>query len=699
MFTAQAVCQGLCQQSDIIRVFGVSSSSVKRSVKKYILGGISAFFAPRVVRTGGTVLTNERKTKAQELLNLGHSRQEVAKQLNIKYDTLRKAINQGRLSEPDSKVKSNGSNKSQRSQNDALASMGTACTRPDERVLASFGLLNGATVKFEPCHDVSFGGVLCALPALVANGLFQHVDTCFKKLNGYYTTIQILTLLAYMALCRIKTVEKLQYHSPGELGKLMGLDRIPEVRCLRNKLTELSKDEAPEKWAALLSKDWMEQSPELAGTLYVDGHVRVYHGYQTKLPRRFVSRQRLCLRGTTDYWVNDAIGQPFFSVERTVDSGMLEALRHDIVPRLLEDVPGQPSEQALEDNPDLHRFIIVFDREGYSPEFFRDMWQQHRIACITYHKYPGDPWPEDCFAETKVPMPSGETLTMDLAEKDSWIGNSKTGIKVIEVRKLNKSGHQTSLISTAYGCTGIYNAARIFSRWAQENFFGYMMQHFSIDLLNEYKTESLPDLQMVINPVWRSLDHDRRSLSSKLTHRRARYTQLTLNAAPKKKDIEDWQKKKMALVEDIQQFEHDLAETKTKIKQVSKHIQWTSLEDEDKFERLSPSRKKLTDSVKLISYRAETAMVNIVREDLARHDDGRVLIQDLCRSDADILPDPENGTLNVVIHAMATPRSNRAIDHLLKYLNEAQFNYPGTNLRLVYTLLAPVKPKLESGVI
>jgi len=671
MFTAQLICQGQCKQSDIIRVFGVSSSSVKRSVQKYQTEGPSGFYAPRAVRTGGTILNAERKAKAQELLTLGHSRRQVAQELGIKYDTLRKAINQGRLTEPDLPAQTSGSDKSQRSYKDASAAMGTACTRPGERILAALGMLNGASTRFESCRDVSFGGVMCALPALVSNGLFRHVDACFKQLNGYYTTLQILILLAYMALCRIKTAEQLQYHSPGELGKLMGLDRIPEVRCLRNKLAQLSNDEAPEKWAALLSRDWMEQSPELAGNLYVDGHVRVYHGSKTKLPRRFVSRQRLCLRGVTDYWVNDALGQPFFAVERTVDKGLLEALRSDIVPRLLHDVARQPSEKELETDPYLHRFVIIFDREGYSPEFFRQMWQQHRIACISYHKYPRDNWPEDWFVDTEVSMPSGETLSMKLAEMGSWIGDPKKGLWVREVRMLTQSGHQTSLISTAYGSVGLQDAAQIFSRWAQENFFGYMMQHFAIDLLNEYKTEALPDPQPVINPTWRELDKQNRSLKSKLTNRRARYTQLTLNAAPKEKDIVTWQAQKIELVEEIQQLEHQLEQLKEKIKQTDKHITWSELEDKDKFERLSPSRKKLTDTVKLIAYRAETALVNIVREQLARHDDGRVLIQDLCRSEADILPDPEQGILNIVVHGMATNRSNRAIRHLLETLNEA----------------------------
>ncbi|MEA3223601.1 MAG: hypothetical protein U9P49_10630, partial [Thermodesulfobacteriota bacterium] len=153
-------------------------------------------------------------------------------------------------------------------------------------------LKDGASSIFEPCLDVSMGGVLCGLPALISNGLLSHIKDCFSKLTGYYTELHVLLLMAYMALGRIKTVDQLQGYAPGELGKLMGLDRVPEVRCLRSKLAELSKDEAPEKWSALLSRDWMDSAPELTGALYIDGHVRIYHGHKTKLPKRFISRQR-----------------------------------------------------------------------------------------------------------------------------------------------------------------------------------------------------------------------------------------------------------------------------------------------------------------------------------------------------------------------------------------------------------------------
>jgi hypothetical protein len=468
---------------------------------------------------------------------------------------------------------------------------------------------------------------------------------------------------------------------------LMGLDRVPEVRCLRNKLSQLSENDAPEKWSALLSRDWMQSAPELAGALYVDGHVRVYHGKKTKLPKRFVSRERLCLRGTTDYWVNDALGQPYFVVNRPVDQGLLEALRTDIVPQLLRDVPGQASDEQLRNDPHRHRFILLFDREGYSPLFFKQMFKEHRIACISYHKFPKDSWPESWFVDTEIRMPDGELVSMKLAEMGSFVGDNKNGLWMREVRKLSDSGHQTSLISTAYSGLSTCDAALLFSRWSQENFFAYMEKHFSLDLLSEYGTEKFPGKQQVVNPVYRELERQRNALKSKLVHRRANYAAIELH--PEMHNVAKYKRQKSELVEEIQQLEHQLEQLKGKIAQNPKHIDWHQLAEPDKFERLKPSRKRLIDTIKMVAYRAETALVNIVREKLTRKDDARSLIRDLCISDADIQPDIEAGILTIQVHSMANPRANRAIEYLLEHLNDSQFNYPGTNLRLVYRIAAP----------
>ena len=699
MFTAQLICLGSCRQIEIVRAFGVSKNSVIRSVNTYRTGGVNAFYTPRVTR-GASVMTPEVTLQAQQLLLAGWSRKEVAAQLGLKLDTLKKAIQHGRLTEtrpldPADSVPQHApapnqptaTDKSTRATLDAAAEMGTACTRPDERVLAAFGFLNGASTQFEICRDVSFGGVLCALPALAVNGLFRHIASCLQQLRGYYSTLHVIVLLAYMALCRIKAVEQLQYQPPGELGKLLGLDRVPEVRCLRQKLAALSIDDGPQKWAGLLARDWLKAEPEMAGALYVDGHVRLYHGDLTALPKRYVSRQRLCLRGTTDYWVNDALGRPFFVVERTIDHGLLEVLKSDIVPRLLKDVPGQPTEAELEADRYRARFVILFDREGYSPEFFKAMWQTHRIACITYHKFPKGAWPADEFAEVETTLPNGERVALKLAERGTWIGDRKSGLWMRETRKLTESGHQVSLISTAFDKSERGDSAQLFSRWSQENFFRYMMEHFAIDLLNEYGTEEIAETKRpVVNPKWRELDRQRRSVKSKLTHRQARFAALALHPEFDEAAQARWAKQKADLVEAIQQFEKELTDINDKLKTTPTHLKWDELPTDEKFQRLAPSRKQLVDTVKMVAYRAETAMASIVREKLVRKDDARSLLRDLFRSEADLVPDLEQRVLRVDVHPMSNPRSNCAIAYLLENLNAAEFTYPGTDLRLIYSI-------------
>jgi hypothetical protein len=47
-------------------------------------------------------------------------------------------------------------------------------------------------------------------------------------------------MLALLALARLPSLEQLRYCAPGEWGKLLGLDRIPEVRTVRQKLALLA---------------------------------------------------------------------------------------------------------------------------------------------------------------------------------------------------------------------------------------------------------------------------------------------------------------------------------------------------------------------------------------------------------------------------------------------------------------------------
>jgi len=98
------VCQlylnGNSSQADLIRAFGLAPVTVKRWVKKYRADGPGAFFKPRKTRGKATVLTPPVLQKAQNLLDTHHDVREVAKELEISYDVVRKAVADGRLTKP-----------------------------------------------------------------------------------------------------------------------------------------------------------------------------------------------------------------------------------------------------------------------------------------------------------------------------------------------------------------------------------------------------------------------------------------------------------------------------------------------------------------------------------------------------------------------------------------------------------------------
>ncbi len=561
--------------------------------------------------------------------------------------------------------------------------MGMGASNTAARVNASIGLLESPVeADFQPAMDVPNGGVLCALPALLALGLLKSTDRFFTLPKGYYGLKSIFVLLAFMALCRLKSIESLRYCAPGEWGNLLGLDRVPEVRTLRQKIRLLSENDCPEQWSAALCKGWMEAAPDHAGTLYIDGHVRVYNGHQTKLPHHHVARQKLCLRATCDYWVNAMDGQPFFVVHQAVDPGMIKVIEQDILPSLERDVPGQPDDAELAANPLRHRFSMVFDREGYSPDFFKRM-KDKRIACMTYHKYPGDNWSEEEFHDCTVKMPNGEMTSMKLAERGSRLSNN---LWVREIRKLTNRGHQTAIIATDYCADMAPLAVAMFARWSQENFFKYLKEHYSLDRLVDYRTEAISDTVQVVNPAYRQLDGQVRSCVGKLARQMAKFGSMNMEETIDPKPTESFIQRKADIQEEIEHLQKDCEQLKEARKQTAKHITVAELPEEERFEQLSTPSKHLIDTIKMIAYRAETAMANELRETISRPDEARSLLRALYKTDADLLPDHKEGTLTVRLHHMANRSSDAAITGLCEQLNATETKFPGTDLRLVLKL-------------
>ena len=525
-------------------------------------------------------------------------------------------------------------------------------------------------------------------------------------------------------MLRINSIEKISDEPPGEMGKLLGLDRIPEVKTIRKKIACLSQNEQPDKWLSRLSKDWMVNAPDLAGVLYIDGHEEVYYGKKNKLPRRYISRLRLAMRGTTDYWVNDKLGQPFFSVSKHVSGSMIETIKQDIIPRLEKDVPNQPTEEMLEQDSHLHRFMLVYDRECYSEDFMIGSWKK-RIACCTYNKYVKDKWSEKEFREYEVENEFGEKEKIQLAErivliegKESeelpkpitvhTIGNintkgvAKEKIKTInkrtqkkqkmwlrEVRRLTDNGHQTSIITTNYKLSLVLIGMYMFARWCQENYFKYMIKNFGLDSLISFCRTKISDTTILVNPAWRKLDKQVRGINGKLQRLEAKFGALTYQGTDSmnEKQVRKYNDKKANLQEDISIYRNQLIEYKEERGKINRKITFAELPEEDKFEGVHNDRKQFIDTLKMSAYRSELSMASLIRKHTSKPKEVRSLIAQFFKSDADLIADNKERKLYINIHHQPTNRDDITLKALCKALNETETEYPGTDMRIVYNVL------------
>ncbi len=189
-----------------------------------------------------------------------------------------------------------------------------------------------------------------AIPTILQSGVLDCARRIYSSIGpAFYGLRTTLVTLVLMALLRIKRPEGLKERAPQDLGRVLGLDRAPEVKTVRRKLVRLASFGKAAEFGRALVESRVAERGKALGFLYVDGHVRVYHG-QKAIPKAHVPRMRLSMPATTEYWVNDREGDPLFVVTAEANAGLCR-----MMPDILTEVRSLVGER---------RVTIVFDRGG-----------------------------------------------------------------------------------------------------------------------------------------------------------------------------------------------------------------------------------------------------------------------------------------------------------------------------------------------
>jgi hypothetical protein len=350
---------------------------------------------------------------------------------------------------------------------------------------------------------------------------------------------------------------------------------------------------------------------------------------------------------------------------------------------LLKQVHQKYNQKQLDKDIDLPRFTTVFDREGYSPSCFEKLWNDHRVAVITYRKNVEDIWSEEDFQTITFEI-HGITTKMPLAEKQIELN----GFKMREVRRLSKNGHQTSIITSNNKLSIKMVAFYMFSRWTQENFFKYLRQEYDFDRIAQYTVEQIDNDFCVVNPEYNNISYKLKRVREKISRRRAKLYKLyeeniegNLDNAPKwiKKQAEVIEEQKMFLTQESELIERrKTIAYKIKIEDMPEHLRYTKLHVES---------KRFLNILKMICYRAETSCANLLADYYRKYNnEKRSIIKSLITTNGDLIADYEKKTLTVSLYTQSNPRMNNAVKKLCKLLNETETIFPETELRMIYEL-------------
>jgi hypothetical protein len=557
--------------------------------------------------------------------------------------------------------------------------MGIATTRSIERVEASIGQLQEVPAVFEAQNGLCQAGVLFALPALISQGLFEYEKVYQPLSKSYYGFQSIVLTLAIMALCRIKNPEQLKQCKVGELGRIIGLDRIPETKNLRAKIQQIVSQQKAIDFNKHLLNGWLGK--EECIYFYVDGHVRIYYGSQGQLTSKYVSRQKLCLSATTEYWVNDSSGLPYLVVTGELNEKLQDVIETEIVPKLLETGFIQTRQQQNEEV----LLTLIFDREAYQPAFFYRLWTTYRIAVITYRKNVRDMWNENSFEHHHVEV-IGNKVDMQLCEQPITLDECPFR----EVRSLNEGGHQTAIITTHPTISISQIAGQMFSRWSQENFFKYMIADYDFDKMAEFGVESIDENKEVVNPEYRKITYRIKKLKEKVGRLEATFYPLVEDLIAKTIDeLPALTAKQNKYQQQIEKLKENIARLKTEREAIPSRIQLKEMPQAKRYNKLKTESKLFLNLIKMICYRAETALAEILQEFFGKaSEEKRMLIKQIFNTAADLLPDYDNLTLTVSLYSLSTPRANDAVKELCLLLNQTETIFPGTNLQLIFKTTA-----------
>lgn len=555
--------------------------------------------------------------------------------------------------------------------------------RAAERGLARWGLLGHADPVFTACARVPLAGLLAGLPGLAATGLLGCARATYGALpNGFYGLETVLTEAVLRTLAGEPRAEGATRLDPVALGRVLGMDRAPEVKTLRRKLGLLADHHKADELLAAMARHHLEAAqrtdPELAAILYVDGHTRVYGG-KRRIGKTHVARMKFPAPATAETWISDAAGDPVLVVMAEPGASLASELR-----RLLPDLRAAVGDQR--------RVLVGFDRGGWSPRLFKDM-AAAGFDVLTWRKNTAAEVAEEEFTDVSYTDPEGRAHTWNTAESDVELPLDNKAEQTFSMRQVTRRDgpgarqlHILTTLAAEQMSAGEVNY-RMGSRWRQENSFRYGRMHFDLDSHDTYRHSDDDPGRSVPNPAKKQTRNAVAAARARAERESAGADAALLEARSPAPGVTTviTNAEHNRLTVGLRAAEADLAAAEEANRATPARLPLGQVNPGQQI--LETETKLLTHAIKIAAFNTTTALARDLRihTGYARADDeAYALIRQVLTHTGDIDPDVENKTLTVRLDPMPTARATRAVAELCDHLTDTHTSYPGTDLVLRY---------------
>ncbi len=549
-----------------------------------------------------------------------------------------------------------------------------------ERALARAGLLDHAAAVFTPAARVPLAGLLLALPGLERTGLLDCAKRVYGALpSGFYGLDTVLTEAVFRTLTGQPRAEGAARIDPAALGRVLGMDRAPEVKTIRRKLGQLAAaDKAGDLIAGMAAHHLDHVNNQDGLVLYVDGHVRAYQGTK-KISKTHLSRLRFPAPATVETWVCDAAGDPVLVVMAQPGASLAMELRA-LLPQL---------RQAVGDG---RRVLVGFDRGGWSPALFAHMYA-NGFDVLTWRKHPAPDLPDAAFTDVVFTDSHGLEHHWTLADTPVELpvtGGAGATVGMRQVtRRDARTGKQAHVLTTRTDLTSGEVMYRMGSRWRQENYFRYGRLHLDLDSHDTYTATSDDPARSVPNPAKRRAHQDVQAARARMERERAK-TDAGLLAARTPQagtgTVLLTNTRHDEITADLATAQDDLAAAKAHHGDTPTRVPLGQLFPDQQV--LNVETKLLTHAINMAAFNTITTLARDIRlhTGYARAgQEAHTLARQVLTHTGDIDPRTD-GVLIIALDPMPTTRETKAVAQLCEHLNATNTTYPGTDRVLRYQI-------------